>query len=71
LRTALEQLPPIMREAIVLRELEGLSYKELAEVVAVPIGTVMSRISRARQQLMQIVMAMSPVISASAKGGEP
>lgn len=39
------------REALVLRELEGLSYKEIAEVAAVPVGTVMSRLARARRQL--------------------
>jgi len=44
-------LRPEFREAFVLRELEGLSYKEIAEVTAVPIGTVMSRLSRARQEL--------------------
>jgi RNA polymerase sigma-70 factor (ECF subfamily) len=50
-RLALEELPPQLREAIVLRELEGLSYQQIATVVDVPIGTVMSRISRGRQQL--------------------
>jgi RNA polymerase sigma factor (sigma-70 family) len=50
-RQALEELPPHLREAIVLRELEGLSYQEIAAVTEVPIGTVMSRISRGRQQL--------------------
>jgi RNA polymerase sigma-70 factor (ECF subfamily) len=64
LRAALEQVPPIMREAIVLREIEGLSYKEIADVVGVPIGTVMSRISRARQQLMQIVSGCSHAVIA-------
>ena len=39
------------REALVLRELEGLSYKEIAEVAEVPVGTVMSRLARARRQL--------------------
>jgi RNA polymerase sigma-70 factor (ECF subfamily) len=68
LRAALEQLPPIMREAIVLREIEGLSYKEISDVVGVPIGTVMSRISRARQQLMHIVSASSHVTSATGGG---
>ena len=66
LRSAMEQLPPIMREAIVLRELEGLSYKEISDVVGVPMGTVMSRISRARQQLMQIVAATMHVGSGEA-----
>ena len=40
------------REALVLRELEGLSYKEIAHVMGVPIGTVMSRLARARKQLL-------------------
>jgi RNA polymerase sigma-70 factor (ECF subfamily) len=50
-RLAVEHLTPEFREVIVLREFEGLSYKEIAEVVAAPIGTVMSRLSRARAQL--------------------
>jgi RNA polymerase sigma-70 factor (ECF subfamily) len=50
-RAALESLPSILREALVLRELEGLSYQEIANVTEAPIGTVMSRISRGRQQL--------------------
>jgi RNA polymerase sigma-70 factor (ECF subfamily) len=44
-------LRPEFREAFVLRELEGLSYKEIADVTGVPIGTVMSRLSRARREL--------------------
>lgn len=48
---ALDTLPLEFREIIVLRELEGLSYKEIAAVIGVPIGTVMSRLARARQQL--------------------
>ena len=51
LRAALEALPTEFREALVLRELEGLSYKEIAEVADVPVGTVMSRLARARRQL--------------------
>jgi RNA polymerase sigma factor (sigma-70 family) len=50
---ALEALPPEFREVIVLRELEELSYKEIAAIAQVPIGTVMSRLARARQQLEQ------------------
>ena len=50
-RGALEQLPVDFREVIVLREIEGLSYKEIAAVVGVPIGTVMSRLGRARERL--------------------
>ncbi|MFI5166256.1 MAG: sigma-70 family RNA polymerase sigma factor [Thermoanaerobaculales bacterium] len=45
---AIEQLPVTFREVIVLREIEGLSYKEIAEVAGIPIGTVMSRLARAR-----------------------
>jgi RNA polymerase sigma-70 factor, ECF subfamily len=48
---ALESLPSRYREVIVLRELEGCSYKEIATIAAIPIGTVMSTLSRARRQL--------------------
>jgi len=51
LREALEALPVEFREVIVLRDLEGLSYKEIAAVAAVPLGTVMSRLARARRRL--------------------
>jgi RNA polymerase sigma factor (sigma-70 family) len=51
LRAALEDLPVDFREAIVLREMEGLSYKEIADIASVPIGTVMSRLARARKRL--------------------
>jgi RNA polymerase sigma-70 factor, ECF subfamily len=50
-RAAIEQLPAEFREAITLRELEGMSYKEIADVAGVPIGTIMSRLARARRQL--------------------
>jgi RNA polymerase sigma factor (sigma-70 family) len=50
-RRALETLPTDFREVLVLRELEGLSYKEIAAVVGVPLGTVMSRLARARERL--------------------
>jgi len=48
-----EQLPPDFREAIVLREMEELSYNEIAEITGVPRGTVMSRLSRARARLSE------------------
>ena len=51
LRRALEELPVEFREVIVLREIEGLSYKEMAHVAGVPVGTVMSRLARARARL--------------------
>jgi RNA polymerase sigma-70 factor, ECF subfamily len=51
LTRALETLPQRSREVIVLRELEGCSYKEIATIMSIPIGTVMSALSRARQQL--------------------
>jgi RNA polymerase sigma-70 factor (ECF subfamily) len=51
IKEALENLPAEYREALVLRELEGMSYKEIASIAAVPIGTVMSRLARARKQL--------------------
>ena len=51
IREAIEELPAEYRELMILRELEGLSYKELSEIAGVPMGTVMSRLSRARKQL--------------------
>jgi RNA polymerase sigma-70 factor (ECF subfamily) len=51
LRQAIEELPLEFRESLVMRELEGFTYKEIAEVAGVPIGTVMSRLARARDQL--------------------
>ncbi|MGO1074116.1 sigma-70 family RNA polymerase sigma factor [Inquilinus sp. CA228] len=50
-RGALAELPPIFREVIVLREFEGMTYQQIAGVTGVPIGTVMSRLARARDQL--------------------
>ena len=51
LNLALESLPERYREVIVLRELEGCSYKEIAAITSIPLGTVMSTLSRARRQL--------------------
>ena len=50
-RQALEELPVEFREIVVMREMEGLSYKEIANIVDVPIGTVMSRLARGRKRL--------------------
>jgi RNA polymerase sigma-70 factor (ECF subfamily) len=55
-RGAIESLPDEFREAVVLREIEGLSYKEVASVIGVPIGTVMSRLSRARERLKDLLV---------------
>lgn len=55
IRRALRKLPAEFREVIVLREFEELSYKEIAEVIQVPVGTVMSRLARARKRLAQLV----------------
>jgi len=57
LHRAIDELGPEFREVIVLRELEGLSYKEIAEVAGVPVGTVMSRLSRARRRLEEALCA--------------
>lgn len=51
-RRAIARLEPEFRETLVLREIEGLSYKEIAEALDIPAGTVMSRLSRARQRLL-------------------
>jgi RNA polymerase sigma-70 factor (ECF subfamily) len=52
-RKALEELPTTFREVLILRELEGMSYREIAEITGMPLGTVMSSLSRARERLRQ------------------
>jgi len=59
LRMALEGLPTEFREIVVLRDLEGLSYKEIAELADLPIGTVMSRLARARNRLKVALRKLS------------
>jgi RNA polymerase sigma-70 factor, ECF subfamily len=54
-RRAVQELPTDFREVIILRELEGLSYKEIAAIAGIPIGTVMSRLARARERLQAIL----------------
>jgi RNA polymerase sigma-70 factor (ECF subfamily) len=63
LRKAVEELPATYREVIVLRELEQLSYREIANIVGIPLGTVMSRLSRARQQLQQAIVDGDSTVS--------
>lgn len=52
---ALERLPPALREAIVLKEMHDMTYKEIAEIAGVPLGTVMSRLARARKMLGELL----------------
>jgi RNA polymerase sigma factor (sigma-70 family) len=52
-RRAVDALPPAFREVIVLREIEELDYREIAEIAGIPLGTVMSRLSRARSMLFK------------------
>ena len=56
-RQAIQELPVGYREVTILRELEGVSYKEIAEIVRVPVGTVMSRLARARHHLQRCLPA--------------
>jgi len=57
-RRALAKLTPAFREVIVLREFEGLSYQDIASVLGVPAGTVMSRLSRARADLKDLLTGL-------------
>ncbi|MCE0483437.1 MAG: sigma-70 family RNA polymerase sigma factor [Methylacidiphilales bacterium] len=57
LQLSLGKLPPEFREMIVLHDLEGHSYKEMAAIAAIPIGTVMSRLARAREKLRDEILA--------------
>jgi RNA polymerase sigma-70 factor (ECF subfamily) len=57
-RAALAELAPTFREALVLREIEALSYREIAGLTGVPIGTVMSRLARARAELRKVLARM-------------
>jgi RNA polymerase sigma factor (sigma-70 family) len=52
---AIDSLPAGIREAIVLREMEGMSYREIAGVVGAPVGTVMSRLARGRRRLQELL----------------
>jgi RNA polymerase sigma-70 factor (ECF subfamily) len=53
LHNALKEMPTIFREVIVLHEIEGLSYREIADKAGIPVGTVMSRLSRGRKRLQK------------------
>lgn len=61
LKSALDALPEAFREAVWLRDVEELSYQEIADALGIPMGTVMSRISRGRRQLHQLLAARREV----------
>ena len=58
LHKALENLPASLREVLILREIEGMSYREIADITGVPLGTVMSSLSRARGRLRQALTSV-------------
>src|ERR1700723_1338735 len=58
LHQALENLPSSLREILILREIEGMSYREIADITGVPLGTVMSSLSRARGRLLQALTSV-------------
>ncbi len=62
LRTALAKLSPELREAVILRDLEEMEYREIAEALKVPDGTVKSRISRGRAELARLLRKMGAVV---------
>jgi len=61
LQAAVDAMPAAFREAVWLRDVEGFSYAEIAEMLSIPLGTVMSRISRGRQMLFERLNHMRPV----------
>jgi RNA polymerase sigma-70 factor (ECF subfamily) len=65
IREAIQQLPLDFREVILLREYEELSYKEIAKILDCRVGTVMSRLSRARSKLRRLLSAIRPAYPAS------
>ena len=63
LKELLDELPPPYKEIIVLRDLEGLSYKEISAVTELPLGTVMSRLARARKRLQSGALNLQSGVS--------
>jgi RNA polymerase sigma factor (sigma-70 family) len=60
LEAAIAALPTTYRETLILRDVQGLSYREIAEVTSVPIGTVMSRLARGRNQVIKTIGRTAP-----------
>jgi RNA polymerase sigma-70 factor, ECF subfamily len=61
-RAAVDSLPGMWREIIVMRDMEGLSYVEIAAILDCPVGTVMSRLARGREALRQLLMPRVPEV---------
>jgi RNA polymerase sigma-70 factor (ECF subfamily) len=69
LRRGLDRLPPKLREAVILRDLHGLSYQEMAEKLGLPEGTVKSRINRGREELARLLSKTAQAAPARSRGG--
>jgi RNA polymerase sigma-70 factor (ECF subfamily) len=69
-QNAIEQLPLIYREVLLLCEVEEMSYQEIADVLSIPMGTVMSRLSRARKALRQALQKQTDSAGGRAAGQE-
>jgi RNA polymerase sigma-70 factor, ECF subfamily len=69
LRKALEKLPHNLREVLVLRELDGMSYNEIANITGTPVGTVMSSLSRGRDRLRQALAGLMKGTAVASKRG--
>ena len=69
IRAALNRLPRTHREIIILRDIEELSYKQIADILDCPLGTIMSRLARARAKLKQLLCARRPMMLGKTKQG--
>jgi RNA polymerase sigma-70 factor (ECF subfamily) len=67
-RAAIRRLPPLWREAVELRDIEGLSYQEIAEVLGSPVGTVMSRLYRGRNLIRSLLLGHPAVEPRETRG---
>ena len=68
-RAAIDSLPRLHREIILLRDIEGFSYQQIASILGCPAGTVMSRLGRAREKLRLLLGSWAPALAASAARG--